>query len=182
MRDVARVVDGFKEDETVSRYNGAPSVSLSVQKRAGENIIRICDEVRRLLDETRARVPAGVEISVAFDESRVISRMLADLNNNMINGLLLVIVVLFFTMGLLSSVFVALAIPFSMLITLAVLQALGYTLNIIVLFSLVLVLGMLVDNAIVVVENIYRHQEEGEEPVTAALRGTAEVAWPVVAS
>lgn len=181
-RDVARVVDGFKEDETISRFNGVPSVSLSIQKRAGENIIRICDEVRVILGDERARLPPGVSISVAYDESRVIARMLTDLNNNMINGLVLVIVVLFFTMGLLSSIFVALAIPFSMLITLAVLHALGYTLNIIVLFSLVLVLGMLVDNAIVIVENIYRHQEEGEEPVQAALRGTAEVAWPVVAS
>ncbi len=182
VRDVARVVDGLKEDETVSRYNGVPSVSLSIQKRAGENIIRICDEVRAILADAGARLPAGVSIAVAYDESRVIARMLTDLNNNMINGLVLVIVVLFFTMGLLSSIFVALAIPFSMLITLAVLHALGYTLNIIVLFSLVLVLGMLVDNAIVIVENIYRHQEEGMEPVRAALRGTAEVAWPVVAS
>ncbi len=182
VRDVARVVDGFKEDETLSRLNSVPSVSLSIQKRAGENIIRICDEVRAILDDARGRAPAGVVVSVSYDESRIIARMLTDLNNNMINGLLLVIVVLFFTMGLLSSFFVALAIPFSMLITLAVLHALGYTLNIIVLFSLVLVLGMLVDNAIVIVENIYRHQEEGEEPVEAALHGTAEVAWPVVAS
>ena len=182
VRDLARVVDGFKEDETVSRHNGVPSVSLSIQKRAGENIIRICDEVRAILAEERGRAPAGVAVDVSFDESRVIARMLTDLNNNMINGLVLVIVVLFFTMGLLSSIFVALAIPFSMLITLAVLHALGYTLNIIVLFSLVLVLGMLVDNAIVIVENIYRHQEEGEEPIAAALNGTREVAWPVVAS
>ena len=108
--------------------------------------------------------------------------MVADLENNIINALFLVVGVIFFFMGLVNSIFVALAIPFSMLISFAVLNALGYTLNIVVLFSLILALGMLVDNAIVIVENIYRHLQEGKNRVEAAIDGTAEVAWPVITS
>ncbi len=182
VRDVARVVDGFKDVETISRYNGRPSVSLSVQKRAGENIVRICDEVRQLVDAASGRIPAGVELSVVFDESKDIRSMVADLENNIINALLLIVGVIFFFMGLVNSLFVALAVPFSMLISFAVLDALGYTLNIVVLFSLILALGMLVDNAIVIVENIYRHRQEGKDGVRAAMDGTSEVAWPVITS
>ena len=168
--------------ETLSRYNGVPSVSLSIQKRAGENIVRICDEVRRLLAEERGRLPAGVELPLAFDESRNIRRMVADLENSMANGFVLVVGVILFFMGLMNSLFVGLAIPFSMLISFAVLHAMGYTLNIIVLFSLILSLGMLVDNAIVIVDNIYRHMQMGKARVAAAIDGTAEVAWPVTTS
>lgn len=182
VRDVAAVVDGHKDVETLSRYNGVPSVSLSIQKRAGENIVRICDEVRRLLAEERDRLPAGVELPLAFDESRNIRRMVADLENSMANGFILVVVVIVFFMGLANSLFVALAIPFSMLVSFGVLHALGYTLNIIVLFSLILSLGMLVDNAIVIVDNVYRHMQLGKGRVAAAIEGTAEVAWPVTTS
>jgi multidrug efflux pump len=182
VRDVATVVDGHKDVETLSRYNGVPSVSLSIQKRAGENIVRICDEVRRLLAEERGRLPAGVQVPLAFDESRNIRRMVADLENSMANGFILVVGVILFFMGLMNSLFVGLAIPFSMLISFGVLHAMGYTLNIIVLFSLILSLGMLVDNAIVIVDNIYRHMQGGQTRVQAAIDGTAEVAWPVTTS
>jgi multidrug efflux pump len=182
VRDVATVVDGYKEVETIARHNGRPSVSLSVQKRAGENIVRICDEVRALLEREGPGMPAGVEMTVVFDESKDIRNMVADLENNILNALFLVVGVIFFFMGLVNSIFVALAIPFSMLLSFAVLSALGYTLNIVVLFSLILALGMLVDNAIVIVENIYRHLQEGRSRVDAAITGTAEVAWPVITS
>lgn len=182
VRDVAAVVDGHKEAETLSRYNGVPSVSLSIQKRAGENIVRICDEVRGLLAEERDRLPAGVQLPLAFDESKNIRRMVADLENSMANGFVLVVGVILFFMGLMNSVFVGLAIPFSMLISFAALHAMGYTLNIIVLFALILSLGMLVDNAIVIVDNIYRHMQLGKGRVEAAIDGTAEVAWPVTTS
>jgi multidrug efflux pump subunit AcrB len=182
VRDVAEVVDGFKDVETISRYNGEPSVSLSVKKRAGENIVRICDEVREIVAREQARLPEAVEVSVVFDNSKDIRSMVADLENNIISALILVTGVIFFFMGLVNSIFVALAIPFSMLISFAILNALGYTLNIVVLFSLILALGMLVDNAIVIVENIYRHQQEGKDRIAAAMSGTGEVAWPVITS
>lgn len=182
VRDVAAVTDGFKDVETISRYNGRPSVSLSVQKRAGENIVRICDEVRDLVEQAGSDLAGNVELTVVFDESKDIRSMVADLENNIISALVLVVGVLFFFMGLVTSVFVALAIPFSMLISFVVLNTLGYTLNIVVLFSLILALGMLVDNAIVIVENIYRHMQEGKGRIEAAMEGTAEVAWPVITS
>jgi CzcA family heavy metal efflux pump len=182
VRDVATVVDGYKEVETMARHNGRPSVTLSVRKRAGENIVVICDEVRALLERVKPDMPAGLEMTVVFDESKDIRNMVADLENNILNALVLVMGVIFFFMGLVNSIFVALAIPFTMLISFAVLSALGYTLNIVVLFSLILALGMLVDNAIVIVENIYRHMHEGRSRVDAAITGTAEVAWPVITS
>jgi multidrug efflux pump len=182
VRDVAQVVDGFKDVETISRYNGVSSVSLSVQKRAGENIVRICDEVRDLIAEEQRKQTGNIKLTIVFDESKDIRSMVADLENNIISALILVVGIMFFFMGLITSVFVALAIPFTMLISFAVLNTLGYTLNIVVLFSLILALGMLVDNAIVIVENIYRHMQEGKNRVEAAIDGTAEVAWPVITS
>ena len=108
--------------------------------------------------------------------------MVADLENNIFSGFILVVAVVLLFMGFRNSLFVAVAIPLTMLITFGVLTLLGITLNMIVLFSLILALGMLVDNAIVIVENIYRHMQEGMPRVQAAVKGTAEVAWPVTTS
>ncbi|GAG43201.1 unnamed protein product, partial [marine sediment metagenome] len=102
--------------------------------------------------------------------------------NNILSGLILVLGVLFLFLGFRTSLIVALAIPMSMLMSFAAIQALGYTLNMIVLFSLILALGMLVDNAIVIVENIYRHMQHGAGRIKAAMDGTGEVAWPVITS
>lgn len=195
LRDVAKVVDTFKEPKTLSRLttfgerNGETTrqsqgnVSLSVVKRAGENIITIADEVKVLLKKYEARVPEGVNIKVLNDQSLVIQAQVHDLENNIISGMILVLATLFFFMGgWRNALFVAISVPLSMLISFMVLSALGYTLNMVVLFSLVLALGMLVDNAIVVVENIYRHASEGKDRVTAALDGTKEVSWAIISS
>jgi CzcA family heavy metal efflux pump len=195
LRDVAKVVDTFKEPKTMSRLttfgerNGEVTslsqgnVSLSVVKRAGENIITIADEVKELLKTYEARVPEGVNIKVLNDQSLVIQAQVHDLENNIISGMILVLATLFFFMGgWRNALFVAISVPLSMLISFMILSALGYTLNMVVLFSLVLALGMLVDNAIVVVENIYRHASEGKDRVTAALDGTKEVSWAIISS
>ncbi|MEM6730086.1 MAG: efflux RND transporter permease subunit, partial [Myxococcota bacterium] len=126
--------------------------------------------------------PANTEIVILSDESENIRDMVKELENNMITGMLLVIAVIMFAMGLRNSVLVGLAIPLSMMITFLALQMFGITLNMVVLFSLILALGMLVDNGIVIVENIYRHASMGKSPSVAALEGTAEVAWPVATS
>ena len=180
--DVAHVVDTFKDRTSYARLNGRPSVTLAVQKRIGADILPIARGVRAILAEAEARAPLGVGFQVTHDQSDMIRNMVSDLENNILSGLVLVVTVLVLFMGWRSSLVVAMAIPMSMLISFAVIQALGMTLNMVVLFSLILALGMLVDNAIVIVENIYRHVEMGYGKIAAAMAGTAEVAWPVITS
>jgi multidrug efflux pump subunit AcrB len=182
LRDVARVVDGFKDETGRSRLNGQDAVNIQIKKRAGENILDIIDKVSVIVDEKRNTWPAGTEITKLMDQAKDIRIMVSDLENNIITGLILVIVVLFFFLGVRNAVLVSMAIPFSMFISFVVLSALGITLNMVVLFSLTLALGMLVDNAIVIVENIYRYMEQGVPRIQAAMKATGEVAQPVIAS
>jgi CzcA family heavy metal efflux pump len=183
IRDVAEVSFGIRERDSISRLNGVEAVTLSVKKRSGENIVRIAEEVQETLERTRPSFPEGTRLAIVSDESEIIDDMVNELENNILSGLILVVVCLFLFLGLTNSFFVGAAIPFSMLISFLVLRFLGITLNMVVLFSLILALGMLVDNAVVVVENIYRHRtREGMGPLEAARRATAQVASPVVAS
>jgi len=182
LKDVARVVDGFKDEEGRARLDGREAINIQVKKRAGENILRITEQVDRIIEEQMATWPAGTKVSKVMDQAKDIRIMVADLENNIITGLILVIVVLFFVMGIRNAVLVSLAIPFSMLLSFMVLNALDITLNMVVLFSLTLSLGMLVDNAIVIVENIFRYMEQGVPRIQAAIRATSEVAQPVTAS
>ena len=182
LKDVARVVDGFKDEEGRSRINGHEAVNIQVKKRSGENVPRISAEVDRLIEARQTSWPQGTEVTKLMDAAKEIKSMVADLENNLVTGLILVIVVLFFVMGVRNAVLVSLAIPFSMFISFIVLGAFGITLNMVVLFSLILALGMLVDNAIVIVENIYRYMEQGVPRIQAAKRATGEVAGPVIAS
>ena len=182
LRDVATVHDTFKDRATYSRLNGVPSITLSIRKRIGADIIPISDSVKEVLKAARRRLPGTVKLEVTDDQAKYIRMMVSDLENNILSGLILVLVVLILFMGWRSSLIVALAIPLSMLMSFALILALGYTLNMIVLFSLVLALGMLVDNAIVIVENIYRHMQQGYSRTEAALQGAREVAWPVITS
>ncbi|MDP6438116.1 MAG: efflux RND transporter permease subunit, partial [Candidatus Brocadiia bacterium] len=194
LTDVARVCDTFKDRTSFSRLDGYESITIAVKKRIGANAIDISDQVKAILAAAGGSLPArggatagasspeGLAFAVVGDESDIVRLMVSDLENNVASGLILVLVVLALFLGLRTSIVVALTIPFSMLISFALIQALGYTLNMIVLFSLVLSLGMLVDNAIVIVENIYRHIQLGYGKVEAATKGTAEVAWPVIVS
>ncbi|MEE4164989.1 MAG: efflux RND transporter permease subunit, partial [Desulfocapsaceae bacterium] len=182
LKDVANVVDGYKEETSRSRLNGRDAVNISVKKRSGQNIIEISDAVEQLIEEARITWPRNTEITKVLDKSRDIKNMVADLENNILTGLVLVLLVIFFAMGIRNALLVSLAIPFSMLLSFSVLQVMGITLNMVVLFSLTLALGMLVDNAIVIVENSYRFMEQGASSVDAAMKATAEVAYPVMAS
>ncbi len=182
LHDLADVEFGYKEQDSYSRLDGKPSVTLNIQKRSGENIIRIADEVKRIMAEESKRFPAKTDYVILADQSKDIRSMVNDLENNIIAGLLLVIGVLYFFMGARNGLLVGIAIPLSMLLSFIVLNAMGYTLNMIVLFSLILALGMLVDNAIVIVENIYRHHEEGKSLFKAASEATREVGMAVITS
>ncbi|MBN2373115.1 efflux RND transporter permease subunit, partial [bacterium] len=182
LKDVALVKDGFKEKTSMSRLNGREAVNISVKKRTGENIIAITDKIEEVILKAKQTWPEGVEITKLMDQSKDIRNMIADLENNLISGLILVVLVLLFSMGLRNAVLVSLAVPLSMLISFTVLHALGITLNMVVLFSLTLALGMLVDNAIVIIENIYRYMEQGVPRFQAAMKATSEVAYPVIGS
>jgi hydrophobe/amphiphile efflux-1 (HAE1) family protein len=182
IRDVATVTFGIKDRETISRVNGHDAVTLSIKKRAGENIIDIADLVRTTLDEMAPTFPAGTEVSVVGDQSDDIRTMVHELENNIISGLILVVAVLFLFLGFTNSLFVGVAIPFSMLITFVIMRAFGMTLNMVALFSLILALGMLVDNAIVIVENIFRHRGQGKNSNDASRDGAHQVSAAVIAS
>ncbi|MBN1982651.1 MAG: efflux RND transporter permease subunit [Chitinivibrionales bacterium] len=180
IRDVARVSFTYTRDrQSISRTNGKPSLTLTVAKRTGEDIIRIVDEAKRIIAEDREKWPASTEFEITYDMSKNIRQMVDELQNHLLMGILLVLLVLSFFLGVRNSAFISTAIPFSMALGFIVLSFLDVTLNMVVLFSLVLVLGMLVDDGIVVVENIYRHLHMGKTPLEAALTGTKEVMAPV---
>jgi multidrug efflux pump len=182
LRDVATIKDAFKDPLTRSRINREKSVTIAVLKRSGENIVRVTDEVKRVINEMRPELPQTLKIDLTSDQSNDVRLMVSDLENNIISGLILVLAVIFVFIGGQSAVFVALAIPYSMFITFTLLTAFNITLNMVVLFSLILALGMLVDNGIVIVENIYRHMQQGKTRQEAAAVGTDQVAWPVITS
>ncbi len=178
--DIAQVRDTYKDVASISRLNGSPGVSIGVKKRAGENSVRLINEVKAAM--ARVPIPPDLALTIVMDESDDVGMMIRELENNVASGFILVVVVLFIFMGMRNSLFVALAIPLSMLIAFAFMSFTGYSLNMIVLFSLVLAVGMLVDNAIVIVENIYRSRLLGLSRIEAARQGAAEVAWPVITS
>ncbi len=180
LRDIATIYDTYKDTETISRINENPSISIGVKKRAGENSVRVIHDVREAI--ARVPMPPGISLTTVMDESEYVDMMIKELENNVATGFILVVVVLMIFMGLRNSFFVAVAIPFSMMIAFTLMAAAGGSMNMIVLFSLVLSVGMLVDNAIVMVENIYRHRTEGKTRLDAARDGAAEVAWPVITS
>jgi multidrug efflux pump len=181
VRDVARVEDTFADRSSYARMNGEPAVSLAVSKRAGANILEVAEAVKALMAEKQAAYP-HLQFRALGDQSKFIEDMVSELENGVLTALVLVVAVIFFFMGARNSLFVAVSIPLSMLLAMLFIAAFGMTLNMIVLFALILALGMLVDNAIVLVENIYRHVEEGKDLRTAAVVGTREVAGAVAAS
>jgi multidrug efflux pump subunit AcrB len=142
----------------------------------------VTDEVKRIVEEMRPQLPRTLKIDLTADMSNDVRLMVSDLENNIISGLILVLLVIFLFIGGQSAIFVALAIPYSMFISFALLTGFDVTLNMVVLFSLILALGMLVDNGIVIVENIYRHMQQGKSRQEAARVGTDQVAWPVITS
>jgi CzcA family heavy metal efflux pump len=183
LRDVAAVNFSFEDRQTFARLNSTEVVSLAVRKRAGENLLRITDEVKRIVEEEQTQLPSGIKLDISNDQSTFVKRMVKELENSIMTGMFLVVMSLFMFFGFKNSLLISTAIPLSMFIGFVILSALGFTLNMVVLFSLVLVLGILVDDAIVVIENTYRHQQEyNEHPVVAAKTAAGEVFVPVFTS
>jgi multidrug efflux pump subunit AcrB len=155
-----------------------------VIKKSGENLLAATDMIFMILDEAKASgaVPAEMTVTLTNDQSEMIRMQLSNLENSMIMGVIFVILVLFYFLGTRNALFVGLAIPMSMFLSFIILSLLGYKVNLIVLFSLILALGLLVDNAIVVVENIYRYVDKGYAPFQAARAAVGEVAFPIITS
>ena len=182
VRDIATVEFGFAERDTYARLDDEPVVTLDIVKRSGENIIATSAAVRAEIEAMRPLFPPSTVVSITSDMSDDIGQMVNSLQNNIISGLILIVGVLLFVLGLRTSIFVAISIPTSMFLSFIVIQLLGVSMNMVVLFSLILALGMLVDNAIVIVENIYRFIEEGWTRREACKKATGEVAIPVIAA
>lgn len=184
LKDVAEVIDGFEEKTSISVLNRQPVVKLSIVKRSGENLLEATDEIYRIIEEKQADglLPQDVKIVVTDDQSTSIKDQISNLENSIIMGMLLVILVLYIFMGIRNAIFSGLAIPMSMFISFWLLSQFGYTINTMILFGLLLALGMLVDNAIVVVENVYRLHEGGMGKMDAIKRGVSEIAIPIISS
>jgi multidrug efflux pump len=180
IRDIAEVTYGFKDRQTYSRTDGQESVTLVLKKRVGANIIDIIDNAKEILEKDKSLIPPGVSYTITGDQSKHIKSTLHELENGIITGVILVCLILFFFMGLKNAILVATSIPLSFLISFIILSMMGITLNMIVLFTLILVLGIIVDDAIVVIENIYRLQEkENYSPHDASVEAPREVVFPV---
>ena len=182
LSDVATVSDTYEDARTLSRISGKPSISLSVQKKTEGNTIALVAELRELVEKRRVDLPEGAELTAVNDYSVILKERLGILETNAIFGLLLVVLMLLLFIGWRNAVFAALGIPVAFMATFWFMSIAGYTLSGVSLFGLILVVGIVVDDAIVVIENIYRHIEAGEPPKVAAIRGAQEVGWPVVAA
>ncbi len=183
VRDVATVTDTFKERTSYSRSDLLPVVTVDVIKRSGENLLVTADKIKKIIEEAkRTQFPDDLTITITNDQSKFTKSMVANLENSIITGMILVVVVLMFFMGFRNALFVGVAIPLSMLMAFIILSFIGYSINMVVLFGLILALGMLVDNGIVVVENIYRLMQKGYGPIRAAKEGAGEVAIPIITS
>lgn len=180
--EVATVRSGFKDPEGFARVSGQPAVTLEVKKRVGANIIDTIASVRSIVEAERQHWPAAVRVVYMQDKSAQIHTMLGDLQNSVASAILLVMMVIIAALGLRSALLVGLAIPGSFLAGILVLDAMGYTLNIVVLFSLILVVGMLVDGAIVITELADRRMSDRMSPRAAYVEAAKRMAWPITSS
>ncbi len=184
LKDIAQVKDGFADPTSIARLNDETVVSIQVIKKSGENLLAAANQTFEILDKAQqtGELPENISVTITNDQSDNIRKQLSNLENSMIMGILFVIGVLFFFLGLRNAIFVGLAIPLSMFLSFTILGIMGATINMIVLFSLILALGMLVDNAIVTVENIYRYVDQGASIKQAAKQAVGEIAMPIISS
>ncbi|MBP9151793.1 MAG: efflux RND transporter permease subunit, partial [Flavobacteriales bacterium] len=183
LRDIATVEDGYKERTSYARLDGNTVVSLDIVKKSGENLLNATDQVAAILKEAKEnRFPSDLKITITNDQSNQVRGQLLNLENSIYSGVILVVIVLLFFLGLRNALFVGIAIPLSMLMSFMILGSMGITINMMVLFALILALGMLVDNGIVTIENIYRLYSQGMSKKDAAKYGVGEIAIPIISS
>ncbi len=184
LRDVAEVLDTYTDPTSFARLNDQPVVSLQVVKNSGDNLLSATEKIFVVLEEARnsGRLPEELTITITNDQSEEIRNQLSNLENSVIIAVILVVLVLYLFLGLKNALFVGIAIPLSMLLSFMVFGIANIQINMIVLFSLILALGLLVDNAIVAVDNIFRFMERGYSIMEAAKRAIGEIALPIITS
>ena len=180
--DVATIRQTFEDPASFARIDGQPALALEIKKRSGSNIIETVGEVRALITKAQADWPDSVTINYMQDESEQVETMLSDLEANVIAAIILVMIVIVWALGIRSALLVGLAIPGAFLAGVTALLLMGYTMNLVVLFSLILVVGMLVDGAIVTTELADRRLQEGDAPKVAYAYAAKRMAWPIIAS
>ena len=180
--DVATIRRTFEDPTGFARIDGQPALALEIKKRSGSNIIETVSAVRALIEEAQKEWPESVEIDYMQDESEQVDTMLRDLEANVIAAVILVMIVIVWALGIRSALLVGLSIPGAFLAGVTILYVMGYTMNLVVLFSLILVVGMLVDGAIVTTELADRRLQEGDEPKVAYTHAAKRMAWPIIAS
>jgi len=183
LSSIATVTDGFKKVKSMARYNGKDVVGLSLNKVSDGNAVKIAEEVRARMDEFRAGLPEGMELKIATDTTDFIIDETKDTEFNIIIGILLTVIILYFFTGRANLTFIAaVVIPTSLISTFSLISASGFSINIMTLMAIATCLGTLIANAIVIIENVLKHLEEHDDPVHAAISGTKEVSGAVIAS
>ncbi len=184
LKDIARVELGAEDDRSVLRYKGVPAVAVGVVRQSKANLIEVASAIQRTLPDIKAALPPGVDLIPAFDQSVFVTRSITEAQETLVIAAILVILIIFvFLRNFRATIIPGLAIPTSIVTTFAVLYFLGFSINNLTLLALILAIGIVVDDAIIVLENAYRHQEElGEDPETAATNGTREIAFAVIAT
>jgi multidrug efflux pump len=182
VRDIATLLPTLKEPETITRLNGQPAVAIEVSKRTGANLVATVDEVKAATEAFRSLLPEGTEVSFSQDKSTDIRQLLFDLQNSVLTAVILVFIVILYALSMRASILIGLAIPASFLMGMLALSLWGYTINIVVLFSLILAVGMLVDDAIIVTEFAERRMAEGMDKREAFALASHRMAGPVIAA
>jgi multidrug efflux pump len=181
MRDVARVEMGSESYDSISSFDGTPSVYIAIKGTPGANPLDVIKEVRNVMPELEAQLPPNLKVSIAYDATLFIQASIDEVVKTLGEAVLIVIVVVFLFLGAFRSVLIpVITIPLSMIGVLFFMQLMGYSINLLTLLAMVLAIGLVVDDAIVVVENIHRHIEEGKTPFDAAIEGAREIAVPVI--
>ncbi len=183
LSDISTIKDSYKDEKVITRLNGVDAVTFEVQKQGGSNTVAIANAVYKELEQIKSSLPPDIEIVNVVDSSTFIRRNINDVTEALIYGGLMAILVIFiFMLDWRSTLISSLALPTSVITTFFVMWYLDFTFNMMSLLGLSLAIGLLIDDAVVVRENIYRHMERGEDPITAARRGTAEIALAVIAT
>jgi HAE1 family hydrophobic/amphiphilic exporter-1 len=183
VRDVGRVEDGGEEAQSAAILNGEPSIVLAIRKQSGSNTVQVVDAIRERLEDLKRSLPPGASVEVVRDDSGVIRTSIAGVKEHLIGGAILAALVVFLFLGnVRSTIIAAVAIPVSIIGTFAMMWGAGFTLNTITLLALALAVGIVIDDAIVVLENVFHHVEKGEDPRTATLRATKEIGLAVLAT
>ncbi len=184
VRDIGYAADGTKEQRSIARLNGKPAVTLEIRRQSGANTMEVIGSVKQNLEQVQAQMPPGVNLDIIRDQSQYIGAALHEINIHLVLGSILAcLVVLFFMRSWRSTVIAGVAIPASVITTFAMMELLGFTLNSVTMLALVLMVGIVIDDAIVVLENIFRFIEEKKmPPMQAAVEGTGEIALAVLAT